>query len=125
MNGFLEIIINSLAAGGIGGFFGWFFTRKKLNAEAEGEEENTKSKAIDNEIKLSDYYQKMLDDLGTRYEAKFLDVEKLYLNKERILKDEILMLKQKVKMLKTENTELRKRVSELEKQSKNANQRPT
>jgi len=122
MNGFLEIIINSLAAGGIGGFFGWFFTRKKLNAEAEGEEENTKSKAIDNEIKLSDYYQKMLDDLGTRYEAKFLDVEKLYLNKERILKDEISMLKQKVKMLRIENAELKRINSQL---SKNANQNPT
>lgn len=122
MNGFLEIIINSIAAGGLGGFFGWFFTRKKLNAEAEGEEENTKSKAIDNEIKLSDYYQKMLDDLGSRYEAKFLDVEKLYLNKERILKDEILMLKQKVKMLKIENAELKKINSQL---IKNANQNPT
>lgn len=122
MNGFLEIIINSLAAGGIGGFFGWFFTRKKLNAEAEGEEENTKSKAIDNEIKLSDYYQKMLDDLGARYEAKFLDVEKLYLNKERILKDEINMLKQKVKMLRIENAELKRINSQL---SKNANQNPT
>jgi len=122
MNGFLEIIINSLAAGGIGGFFGWFFTRKKLNAEAEGEEENTKSKAIDNEIKLSDYYQKMLDDLGARYEAKFLDVEKLYLNKERILKDEINMLKQKIKMLRIENAELKRINSQL---SKNANQSPT
>lgn len=122
MNSILEIIINSLAAGGVGGFFGWFFTRKKLNAEAEGEEENTKSKAIDNEIKLSDYYQKMLDDLGTRYEAKFLDVEKLYLNKERILKDEISMLKQKVKMLRIENAELKRINSQL---SKNANKSPT
>jgi len=30
MNDILEIIINSLAAGGLGGFFGWFFTHKKL-----------------------------------------------------------------------------------------------
>jgi len=119
MNGFLEIIVNSLAAGGLGGFFGWFFTRKKLNAEAEGEEENTKSKAIDNEIKLSDYYQKMLDDLGARYEAKFQDVEKLYVNKERILKDEISMLKQKVKMLRIENAELKRVNLQL---VKNANQ---
>lgn len=100
------------------GSVAWFFGRKKTNAEAEGEEENTKAKAIDNEIKLSDYYQKMLDDLGARYEAKFLDVEKLYLNKERILKDEINMLKQKNKILRQENIELKKRVVELEKLSK-------
>ena len=115
MNDILEIIINSLAAGGLGGFFGWFFTHKKLNAEAEGEEENTKSKMIDNEIKLSDYYQKMLDDLGTRYEEKFQNVEKLYTNKERVLKNEINMLKQKVKMLRIENAELKRRNLELEK----------
>lgn len=89
----------------------WFFGRKKTNAEATTLE-------IDNQIKLTGAYQTMLDDLGQRYETKYLDLEKLYTNKERILKDEINMLKQKVKMLKTENIELKKRVVELEKISK-------
>lgn len=91
----------------MGGFFG----RKKTNAEATTLE-------IDNQIKLTGAYQTMLDDLGTRYETKYIDLEKLYSNKERILRDEINMLKQKVKMLRTENLELKKRIIELEKLSK-------
>lgn len=103
---------------GAGGLLFWFLERKKFNAEVEKSLESVKSDRIDNEIKLSDYYQKMLDDLGTRYEDKFLDIEKLYLNKERILKDEINMLKQKVRMLRQENLELKKRIKDLENEGK-------
>ncbi|MEN5434085.1 hypothetical protein ABE545_10620 [Sphingobacterium faecium] len=85
----------------------WIFNRKKDSTEVEGKE-------IDNDIKLADYYKVMLDDLQTRYEKKYQDIEALYENKERILKDEIALLNRKVKMLKTENMELRKRVKELE-----------
>ena len=100
-------LLSTLGTGGVG----WFFGRKKTNAEATTLE-------IDNQIKLTGAYQTMLDDLGTRYETKYIDLEKLYSNKERILRDEINMLKQKVKMLRTENLELKKRIIELEKLSK-------
>lgn len=96
------------------GFGGWFFGRKKQNAEITSAE-------IDNEIKLSDYYKTMLDDLGNRYEQKYKDVVALYESREKLLRDEITMLKNKIKMLRQENISLKRRVGELEKQLKNEN----
>lgn len=98
-------------AAALGGFLTkgveWLFNRKK-------DDEEIKSKEIDNEVKLADYYKTMLDDLHARYEGKYQELSALYANKEKILRDEIALLSRKVKMLKTENMELRKRVKELE-----------
>lgn len=91
----------------IGAFSGWFFTRRSQLAEAKGKE-------LDNEIKLSDYYKEMLDDLSSRYEKKYSEIVNLYESKERILKDEIALLSRKITDLKKENIALRKRVKELE-----------
>lgn len=98
-------------AAALGGFLTkgveWIFNRKK-----DGEE--IKSREIDNEVKLAEYYKSMLDDLHSRYEAKYQELSALYANKEKILRDEIVLMTRKVKMLKAENLELRKRIKELE-----------
>lgn len=98
-------------AAAIGGFLTksteWIFTRSSAA-------EDVKAKEISNEVSLADYYKVMLDDLGNRYEKKYIDIVSLYESKERVLRDEIILLKNKVRMLKTENFELRKRVAELE-----------
>lgn len=111
MNELLIALAGLVSVGG-SAFFGWVFAKRKSNAEA-------KTTEIENEIKMSDYYKVMLDDLRNRYERKYQDYESLMNSKEKILKEEITMLNRKIKMLKTENSELRKRISELEKLKKN------
>lgn len=105
----MELYIALAAAGGgiLTQSANWFFGKKKNNAEVKGKE-------IDNEIKLSEYYIKMLDDLSIRYEKKYKDIVMLYERKERILQDEITLLNRKVKMLKQENNELRRKIKEHE-----------
>ncbi len=54
------------------GFGGWFFGRKKANADAE-------TSQIENAEKLLNYYKSLVDDLGTRLESaikKFNEAEK-------------------------------------------------
>lgn len=51
----IGILLTTLATG----FGGWFFGRKKANAEAEASQ-------IENAEKLLDYYTKLVDDLGKR-----------------------------------------------------------
>jgi uncharacterized protein HemX len=103
----LIVTIAGVVSVAASGFFGWFFGRRKTNAEAASAE-------IDNDIKLSGYYKELLDDLAQRYEHKFQDLVKLYESKEKALKEEIASLQRRVKMLKTENTELQRRIKELE-----------
>lgn len=91
----------------------WIFNKK-------GQKEDVRTKAIDNEVKLADYYKQMLDDLQARYEAKFNDVVKLYESKEKILRDEISLLNRKIKDLKAENLALRRRLKELGDETKNS-----
>jgi len=74
---------------GIGGFFGWFYTRKNLNAVVVGKE-------IDNRVKEVKLYKDILDDLSIRYEEKYKHVQemsdniaKLFEKKEQILLQEI------------------------------------
>ncbi len=104
----MMITVMGILSAGATGYFGWLFGRKKTIAEATTVE-------IENEIKLSDYYKIMLDDLSQRYENRFLELEQLYLNKGKVLEDEMSMLKQKIAILTAENRELRKRINELEK----------
>jgi len=91
----------------------WIFNKK-------GQKEDVRTKAIDNEVKLADYYKQMLDDLQARYESKFNDVVKLYESKEKILRDEITLLNRKIKDLRAENLALRRRLKELGDETKNS-----
>lgn len=85
---------------GFNAFFGWVFFRRKNNADAQSVETSTKTIAIDNEIKLSEYYKGMLDDLKPRYESEFKNYQATVTAKEKLLKEEITLLRRENKILK-------------------------
>lgn len=87
------------------GFAGFIFGKRRQNAETDAVE-------IENTAKLTDIYQKTLDDLSSRYEAKFREITGLYEDKIKLLQDEISILKRSIKQLKEENERLRKRLKE-------------
>jgi hypothetical protein len=89
MNDYFFQSISLLFSTGIGGLFGWFFTRRKYNAD-------TTTTEIENGSKLVELYKTALDDLPARYEEKYKhvqemahNVEKLFEKKEAILMQEI------------------------------------
>lgn len=89
MNEFIYNQLGLIISTGIGGFVGWFFTRRKTNADATGTE-------IENGKKVVDLYKEALDDLPVRYELKLKHVEEmaskvenLFHQKEQILLQEI------------------------------------
>ena len=106
----VKILLSSIITLFFGGFVGWFFKRKRENAEA-------KSLEIDNEVKLSKYYKELLEDLGKKYKEEFKEVTSLFESKENILKDEISILNRKLKMLTQENKALRTKIKRLENDS--------
>ncbi|MEO8236408.1 MAG: hypothetical protein ABI549_13405 [Flavobacterium sp.] len=70
-------------------FSTWFITKRKQNADINTTE-------IDNGSKVVSLYKDALDDLSTRYEKKYIDVENqaknieiLFVNKENLLMQEI------------------------------------
>lgn len=85
----LGVLLATLATG----FGGWFFGRKKAQADAE-------SSQIENAEKLLNYYKSLVDDLGTRLESaikKFNEAEQTIRElEERIdaLTDELKKYKQ-------------------------------
>lgn len=46
MESWVETIVTAIGSAGGGGFFGWFFTRKKTDAEAKGSELENVEQAI-------------------------------------------------------------------------------
>lgn len=73
---------------------------------------NNDSIEITNVDKVVSVYQKTLDDLEKRYEAKFREITGLYEEKIKLMQDEINSLKRTVKLLKEENQVLRQRFKE-------------
>lgn len=101
----IEIVLALI--GVMGSVFAYLFGRKKTTAEIKVIEEGTKTTKIDNEIKMSEYYKEMLDDLSSRYESKYKEVVALYEDRIKLLKSEIVLLRK-------QNSDLKKRVKELE-----------
>ena len=101
----------------ITGFGGWFFGRRKSNAEASIVEADYESKEIDNGGKIVSMYKEAIDDLGNRYEKKYQEVAAIYDKKIEILEAEIKLQKQIISGLKKENSELKQRIKELESNS--------
>ena len=100
MSDLFNQIISLAATTGVGGFFGWFFTRRKQNAEATGSE-------IDNGTKVVELYKNALNDLSDRYEQKYQDIEnrcqnieKLFDSKEKLLQQELELLRKQVVLYK-------------------------
>ena len=100
MNEILTAIAGFLTVGG-SGYFGWFFGRRKTNAEATGAE-------IDNDIKLSNHYKEILDDLKTRYETRYKEFEEIMNRKFDMLEEELKLKDRKIKLQQLEITELKK-----------------
>jgi hypothetical protein len=111
----LIIALTGLVTIGGGGFFGWFFARRKYNAESKTLEAGAKTIAIDNEIKLTQYHKDMLDDLKPRYEKEFQDYQKTVLAKEKLLQEEITLLRRENKILKRQVFEKDKEIKERDK----------
>jgi flagellar basal body-associated protein FliL len=83
------------------GYFGWFFGRRKTNAEA-------KSQEIDNDVKLSNHYKEILDDLKGRYENRYKEFEVMMNRKFDMLEEEIKLKDRKIKLQQQEITELKR-----------------
>jgi len=70
MEGWVETILTGVFGAGGGGFFGWFFTRKKSNADAKGSElEN-----VEHAIKI---WRETAEKLSARVDELSLKVEEL------------------------------------------------
>lgn len=91
------ILLSALATG----FGGWFFGRKKANAEAEASQ-------IENAEKLLEYYRKLADDLGLRLEKAIEKLQLSEIEKQEVIKkfsdatETIHQLEEKVEKLTEE-----------------------
>lgn len=94
-------IVSTLLTSGVGGFFGWFFTKRQQKAAVTTTE-------IENGGKVVDLYKAALDDLPHRYELKFTGLNELFEQKERILKEEIDFLKKERDLWKKKFNDLLK-----------------
>ncbi|SIT25660.1 hypothetical protein SAMN05421786_11550 [Chryseobacterium ureilyticum] len=70
----LGVLLTALATG----FGGWFFGRKKANAEAE-------TSQIDNAEKALEYYKRIVDDLGVRLEKAIENLQKSEIEKQEVI----------------------------------------
>ena len=100
MNEYVMPILSLIVSSGVGGYFGWFFTRRKYEAEATTNE-------INNGSELVKMYKEALDDLPKRFEDKYkhladmaAEVEKLFQKKEQTLMQEIEYHKQQAEYQK-------------------------
>ncbi|MCH4824303.1 hypothetical protein ML462_14095 [Gramella lutea] len=75
---YLGIFLTALITGGVGGFFGWFYERKRKKVEVDNlEAEGSKAKA-DYSKSIIDLYQEALTDLKNQYEARYLFLKNEY-----------------------------------------------
>ncbi len=103
------VTILSTIFGGTG-LLGWFFEKRKNQAQTDTVE-------INNSDKVIDQYRKALDDLEARYEKKYLELAEACDRKVNIMEDEIKAHKRRFNLLKQENTDLRKKLKNAENNS--------
>ncbi|AMA48996.1 hypothetical protein AWN65_05715 [Flavobacterium covae] len=101
------------------GIFTFLFTRSKYKVDVLQAKENAESTSIDNDIKRSNQYKNMLDDLEVRYEKKYQEFENIMHRKVQILEEEIKMRDRKIKLLEREIAELKQENKQL-KNAKNS-----
>jgi 3-methyladenine DNA glycosylase AlkC len=65
MSEILTVILSSVATGGVGGFFGWLFGRRKYNEEVKGSKVQNFDAALDAYKKM---YEDMIGDLKNNLE---------------------------------------------------------
>lgn len=123
MNPELMAAVYGAIGTGLGTGVTWIFNKKSHQAKAKAEIETAESLEIDNEIKLADYYKKLLDDLGNRYEDKYKSLADTYGRKEKVLEDEIKLLSNRNQSLQKENSALKKMNKELKEELQQWEQR--
>ncbi len=94
------------------GLAGFIFGKRKLRAEVAGMNADNEGKEIENADKLVKLYKEALDDLGSRYEAKFKEFSDLSDKKVLMLQQQIDFQKRINEQLKAENTMLKTKLKE-------------
>ncbi|GEN71566.1 hypothetical protein [Chryseobacterium lathyri] len=89
------------------GLAGFIFGKRKLRAEVAGINADNEGKEIENADKLVKLYKEALDDLGSRYEAKFTEFSDLSDKKVLMLQQQIDFQKRINEQLKAENNLLK------------------
>jgi hypothetical protein len=89
------------------GLAGFLFGKRKLRAEVAGMNADNEGKEIENAEKLVKLYKETLDDLGSRYEAKFKGFSDLSDKKVALLQEQIDFQKRINEQLKAENNLLK------------------
>lgn len=115
----ITFIVSMLTVMSGTGFFTFLFTRSKYKVDVLQAKENAESTALDNDIKRSNHYKDMLDDLDIRYEKKYQEFESIIQRKVGILEEEIKMRDRKIKLLEREIAELKKENKQLKNGSRN------
>lgn len=87
MEEFIKQHIGELITAIVAGFGGWFFQRKKQNAEVQSNE-------IENALKALQYYREVADDLGHRLTTAITELN----NTREIIKE----LEEKIEVLTSE-----------------------
>lgn len=94
---------------GIGGFL---FGKRKLQAEVAGLDADNEGKKLENDATLVKLYKEALDDLGSRYEAKFKEFSDLSERRVKLLEEEVHIQKRINDQLKAENTMLKTKLKD-------------
>lgn len=93
----------------VGGLIKWIFDKRKERAEVTGDE-------IENGASVVKLYKDALDDLPTRYDAKFTELNELFEQKVKILKEEIEFLKRERDLWKKKYNDLYKEYQKYKKE---------
>ncbi len=114
MNEIIIAIASVLSAGGTA-FFTFFFMKSKYKQEVEKlkvevlqAKEGAETTAIDNDIKLSGHYKEILDDLKSRYDARYKEFEEMMNRKIQMLEEELKLKDRKIKLQQQEIVELKR-----------------
>jgi hypothetical protein len=86
MDGWVETILTGVFGAGGGGFFGWFFTRKKSNADAKGSELENVEHAIKIWRETAEKLSARVDELSKEIDEMRLDLITVH-RENKALKD--------------------------------------
>ncbi|SCY94807.1 hypothetical protein [Flavobacterium caeni] len=111
----LLIAIGAVISGGGTGFFTFLFMKSKYKQEVEKlkvevlqARESADTTAIENDIKLSNHYKEILDDLKARYESRYREFEEMMNRKFKLLEEELRLKDRKIKLQQEEIRELKR-----------------
>jgi hypothetical protein len=86
MESWVETIVTAIGSAGGGGFFGWFFTRKKSNADAKGSELENVEHAIKIWRETAEKLSARVDELSKEIDEMRLDLLTVH-RENKALKD--------------------------------------